>query len=194
MHIDIMSMSAHKVYGPKGIGALYRRRSNPRVLLEPIIYGGGHEKGIRSGSLNVPGIVGFGEALAIAREEMDKENVRFRTWTYNMFDRLRVELGNVELNGHPTQRLAHNLNIYLPGIESRALIVQLPDVAIATGSACTSASVNPSHVIVALGFEPCRAYGSIRISVGRQNTTGEIQRTAKHIIGIVGSLRTIAAT
>jgi len=182
MHIDLLSISAHKVYGPKGIGALYRRRSNPRVLLEPVIYGGGHEKGIRSGTLNVPGIVGLGEAAAIAQKEMAAEDVRFRAWTEEMLARLQAELGDIERNGHPTQRLPHTLNVYIPGVESRALIVQLPDVAIATGSACTSASVAPSHVIMALGFGAGRAHNSIRISVGRFCDETEMRAAATRII------------
>ncbi len=188
MQIDLMSISAHKVYGPKGVGALYRRRSNPRVLLEPIMYGGGHEKGIRSGTLNVPGIVGLGEAAAIAWKEMASEAVRFRQWTDAMFEQLRAELGDVERNGHPTQRLAHTLNVYIPGVESRALIIQLPDVAIATGSACTSASVEPSHVIMALNLNKDRAHDSIRISVGRFTSNEHTLRATKKIAYAVKSI------
>jgi cysteine desulfurase len=194
MHIDLLSISAHKVYGPKGIGALYRRRSNPRVLLEPLFYGGGHEKGIRSGTLNTPGIVGLGEAAAIARQEMAAEDVCFRAWTEEMLARLQAALGDVERNGHPTQRLPHKLNVYIPGVESRALIVQLPDVAIATGSACTSASVAPSHVIAALGFGETRAHGSTRISVGRDTTDARIHQATGRIIAATNHLRALAAS
>lgn len=189
MHIDLMSISAHKVYGPKGIGALYRRRSNPRVLLEPVIYGGGHEKGIRSGTLNVPGIVGLGEAASIAQTEMAAEDVRFRTWTEEMLARLQAELGDVERNGHPTQRLPHTLNIYIPGVESRALIVQLPDVAIATGSACTSASVEPSHVLRALGLTELKAHRSVRLSVGRYTTTEHVKHAVARLLEVSTTLR-----
>lgn len=194
MHIDLLSISAHKVYGPKGIGALYRRRSNPRVLLEPLFYGGGHEKGIRSGTLNTPGIVGLGAAAAIARREMAAEDVRFCAWTEEMFAQLCAELGDVERNGHPTQRLPHTLNVYIPGVESRALIVQLPDVAIATGSACTSASVEPSHVIIALGYPLARAHGSVRIGVGRNTADSCIRLATGRIIAATNHLRTIAAS
>lgn len=188
MNIHIMSVSAHKVYGPKGIGALYRRRSNPRVQLEPVIYGGGHERGLRSGTLNVPAIVGFGEALAIAGREMKKEGEQGRAWITCMFERLQAELGNVLLNGHPTERLLHNLNVSIPGIKARALIPQLKDVALATGSACTSASVEPSHVIRALGFGDERAHSALRISVGRFNTDEQIERATGRIVCAIQSL------
>ncbi|MEF8795163.1 MAG: cysteine desulfurase family protein [Salinivenus sp.] len=159
MNINLMSMSAHKCYGPKGVGALYRRRSRPRVNVTPQMYGGGHERGLRSGTLNVPAIVGFGKAVEIGLKEMEEENERFEAWTDRMFDRLQDELGDVERNGHPEQRLAHNLNVYIPGIESRALIVDLKETAIATGSACTSADVEPSHVITAM-YDDQRAHSS----------------------------------
>ena len=175
MNIDLLSFSAHKVYGPKGIGGLYVRRHNPRVKVSPVIYGGGHELGIRSGTLNVPGIVGMGKALEIARAEMKKEGDKYRQWTQMMFKQLRDQLGDVELNGHPTQRLPHNLNVSIKGIESRSLIVQLKNIAISTGSACTSASVEPSHVILALGFGEERAHSAIRMGVGRKNTDAEVE-------------------
>ncbi len=191
MNIDVMSLSAHKVYGPKGIGALYRRRSNPRVRLEPIIYGGGHERGIRSGTLNVPGIVGFGEALRIAKGGMESEATRFRDWTQRIYRRLVEEIGEVQLNGHPTQRLPHNLSLSLPGIESKALIVGLKGVAISTGSACTSAKVEPSHVILALGFGEERAHNAIRIGVGRFNDGAQIDLAIDRIVDAVQQLQTI---
>jgi cysteine desulfurase len=188
MNIDLMSMSAHKCYGPKGIGALYRRRSRPRVNVKPQMYGGGHERGLRSGTLNVPAIVGFGTAVGIGLKEMDEEKERFEAWTDRMFDHLQDELGDVERNGHPEQRLAHNLNFYIPGIESRALIVDLKETAIATGSACTSADVEPSHVITAMHDEQ-RAHSSVRISVGRANEEEEIDEAAKRIVNAADQLR-----
>ena len=188
MNIDLMSMSAHKCYGPKGIGALYRRRSRPRVNVKPQMYGGGHERGLRSGTLNVPAIVGFGTAVGIGLKEMDEEKERFEAWTDRMFDHLQDELGDVERNGHPEQRLAHNLNFYIPGIESRALIVDLKETAIATGSACTSADVEPSHVITAMHDEQ-RAHSSVRISVGRANEEEEIDEAAKRIANAADQLR-----
>ncbi len=191
MNIHILSLSAHKMYAPKGIGVLYRRRSNPRVQLEPVIYGGGHERGLRSGTLNVPAIVGFGEAARIAKREMMAEDERFRAWTQGMYQRLQQELGDVQLNGHPSKRLPHNLNVSIPGIKARALIPQLKNVAIATGSACTSAEVKPSHVIQALGFGDGRAHSALRISVGRFNTDGEMETAAGKIVMTVKNLRAI---
>lgn len=192
MNIDILSMSAHKIYGPKGIGALYRRRSNPRVNLAPVIYGGGHEKGLRSGTLNVPAIVGFGAAFAIAKREMEVENRKFRAWTDYMLERFQTELtGETLLNGHPIQRLSHNLNVSFSGVESRALIVRLREIAVATGSACTSADVEPSHVITALDVSEDRAYSSIRISVGRFNTDYEIENATSSLRNEVKKLQAL---
>ncbi|MEL6850062.1 MAG: cysteine desulfurase family protein, partial [Bacteroidota bacterium] len=189
MNIDLLSMSAHKVYGPKGVGALYRRRSNPRVRLSPVIYGGGHEKGLRSGTLNVPGIVGFGKAVEIGVASMQAEGAQYREWTTYMFEELKKHLEEVHLNGHPTLRLPNNLNVSIPGIESRALIVQLENIAISTGSACTSAVVEPSHVIMELGFGEKRAHSSIRIGIGRFNSKTKIEQAAKKIIYRISSLR-----
>jgi len=176
MHIDLLSFSAHKIYGPKGVGGLYVRRRNPRVKLAPVIYGGGHERGMRSGTLNVPGIVGMGKAIEVGVKEMRKDAERYRAWTQQMLDQFREHLGeeNVALNGHPTQRLPHNLSVSLKGVESKSLVVQLKDVALSTGSACTTATVEPSHVILALGFGEERAHNTIRIGVGRGNTKEDI--------------------
>ncbi|OQY34318.1 MAG: IscS subfamily cysteine desulfurase [Anaerolineaceae bacterium 4572_5.2] len=192
MNIHILSMSGHKIYGPKGIGALYRRRSNPRVKLEPVIYGGGHERGIRSGTLNVPGIVGFGEALRLAKKEMQKDGKRFQGWTQQIYERLQAELGEVYLNGHPAQRLPNNLNLSLSGIESKALIVKLKGVALSTGSACTSASVEPSHVIKALGFSDGRAHSAIRIGVGRFNNDEQIDLVIARILEAARQLQSLS--
>lgn len=189
MHIDIMSLSAHKIYGPKGVGALYRRRSNPRVLLEPRIYGGGHERGIRSGTSNVPGIVGFGEAVHIAWQEMDPAAQKYRAWTQQMYQQLQEKIAGVQLNGHPTQRLPHNLNMSIQGIDTKALAMNLKDIAISTGSACTSASVEPSHVILALGFGEERAHSAIRVGVGRFNDNLEIDYAKHKIAQTIYSLR-----
>lgn len=191
MNIDILSMSAHKVYGPKGVGALYRRRSNPRVLLEPVLYGGGHERGIRSGTLNVPGIVGFGEALEIAVNEMEVCSLHSHKLLSHLLTQLKCELIGVSLNGHPTVRLPHNLSIVIPGVESRALVVRLRDVALSTGSACTSAKVEPSHVIQALGFGSGRAHNTIRVGVGKFNKIDDINYAAENIIREVRLLQTL---
>ena len=191
MNIDAMSLSAHKVYGPKGIGALYRRRSNPRVKLEPRIYGGGHERGIRSGTLNVPAIVGFGKALEIAGQEMASDAKRFRTWTQQMYQRLKEEIGRIQLNGHPTRRLPNNLNVSLLGIDAKALVMNLRNVALSTGSACTSASPEPSHAILALGFGEERAHCAIRVSVGRFNSDQQVYMAINHLIGSMKKLQGI---
>ncbi len=182
MNIDIMSISAHKIYGPKGIGVLFRRRSNPRANLSPRIYGGGHERGLRSGTLNVPGIVGFGEALAIAKEGLVKEADRLTHLRDSMLQMLQEGLGEIQLNGHPTQRLPHNLNISISRIESKALIPKLGGVALSTGSACTTAQVEPSHVIEALGFGSDRAHSALRISFGRSNDISQTEKAAQLII------------
>jgi cysteine desulfurase len=190
--VHLASLSAHKMYGPKGVGALYRRKSTPRVELHPILFGGGHERGLRSGTLNVPAIVGFGEAARVAKREMGTLAEQHRAWTDQLLTTFQERLGDVELNGHPTERLPHNLNVHFPGIESRALIVELQGVALATGSACTSASVEPSHVIRALGFGDTRAHQSVRLSVGRANTDLHITTAASRIADAVEALRSFS--
>ncbi|MBN1877910.1 MAG: cysteine desulfurase [Anaerolineae bacterium] len=194
LHIDAMSLSAHKIYGPKGIGALYRRRSNPRVLLEPRIYGGGHERGIRSGTLNVPGIVGFGEAVQIAQWEMNEAASKYRAWTQQMYQQLQEKIEGVQLNGHPTQRLPHNLNVSIQGVDAKTLVMHLKDIAISTGSACTATSPGPSHVILALGFGEKRADSAIRIGVGRSNDDQAIEFSTRHIIQLGLELRQLIRT
>jgi cysteine desulfurase len=193
MNIDLMSFSAHKVNGPKGIGAIYVRRRNPKVKLSPIIFGGGHERGMRSGTLNVPGIVGFGKALEIARNEMDKETTRFTQWTKQMFEAFKDRLsGNMQLNGHPTRRLPHNLNLFFEGIESKALIPSVrAELAISAGSACTSDLVEPSHVLMSLGFGESRAHSSIRFGLGRYNTEEEIQYVMEKIPAAINQLQRV---
>ncbi len=175
MSIDLLSLSAHKVYGPKGAGALYVRKRGPRVRLAEQMHGGGHERGMRSGTLNVPGIVGLGKALDIAEREMKPEAERLRTLRDRLWTGLQFELNDVRLNGHPTQRLPHNLSVAIWGVESKSLLVQLKhDVALSTGSACTTAKVEPSHVIMALGYEEKRAHYSLRFGLGRQNTEADV--------------------
>lgn len=190
MNIDLMSISAHKVYGPKGIGALYIRSRNPRVKPDPIIFGGGQERNIRSGTLNVPGIIGLGKALEIAKQEMNYENEIFREWTKGMFDLFEKTGG--KLNGHPTKRLHHNLNVYFRGVESKAVINSISSkVAISAGSACTTQIVEPSHVILALGYDEERAHSSIRIGLGRFNTKEEVNYAQETIISAVENLSKI---
>ncbi len=190
MNIDLMSISAHKVYGPKGIGVLYIRSRNPRVKPDPIIFGGGQERNIRSGTLNVPGIIGLSKALEIAKQEMNSENERFGKWTKGMLE-LFEEIGG-KLNGHPTKRLPHNLNIYFKGVESKAVINSISSkVAISAGSACTTQMVEPSHVILALGYEEERAHSSIRFGLGRFNIKQEIDYAQEAIVSAVENLSKI---
>jgi len=190
LNIDLMSFSSHKIYGPKGIGALYVRSISPRVKLNSIVYGGGQERGIRSGTLNVPGIVGFAKAIEIAVEEMEFENIQFKKWTGMMFGELS-KVG-AKLNGHPTNRLAHNLNIRFEGIESKAIINSVSKkIAISAGSACTTQLVEPSHVLLALGLSEDQTHSAIRIGCGRFNTHNEIQITIDVIQDCVESLTKI---
>ena len=192
MNIDLMSFSAHKMYGPKGIGALYVRGINPRVKPNAIMHGGGQERNIRSGTSNVPGIVGFGRAAEIAVKEMDAENRRFREWNGAMLSSFEG-IGGL-LNGHPTDRLAHNLNVCFPKIESKAIINSVSkEIAISAGSACTTQTVEPSHVLLALGHDEARAHSSIRIGMGRFNKDRDIDLCIQRITGSVSSLRGITA-
>ncbi|MFW6116329.1 MAG: cysteine desulfurase family protein, partial [bacterium] len=184
-------VSAHKVYGPKGVGALYRRRSNPRVNLEPRIYGGGQERGIRSGTLNVPGIVGLGEAMQIAHQEMGDAAAQCRSWTQQMYRQLEEEIQGIQLNGHPTGRLPSNLNVSIPDIDARALVMNLKNTVVSTGSACSAASLEPSHVILALGHGEERAHSAIRIGVGRSNDDDQIALATARITGSVERLRAL---
>lgn len=191
--IDLMSISGHKVYAPKGVGAIYRRRSNPRVNLSPVIYGGGHEKGLRSGTLNVPGIVGLGKAVEISVKEMKTSGKKYQELTSYIFNEIATNFQGVQINGHPTKRLSNNLSLYIPGLESRALIVQLKNVAISTGSACTTSEVEPSHVIMALSGSEERAHSTIRIGLGRSNTKEEIIEATKQIIASIKSLQLLSS-
>lgn len=184
MNIDMMSISAHKMYGPKGIGALYVRSIKPRVKIEPIIHGGGQERNIRSGTMNVSGIVGFGKAIEIAVKEMDSESKRFKEW----FDFMLKEFEKIggKLNGHPKNRLSHNLNVYFPGIESKSIINSISkEIAISAGSACTTQIVEPSHVLLALGLDNNLSHSSIRIGFGRFNKLEEIKITTDKICNVI---------
>ena len=167
--VDLLSASAHKFCGPKGTGLLYVRRRNPRVRCEPVLHGGGHEQGLRSGTLNVPGIVGFGAAAAIALKESPSEQPRVRA----LRDRLEKGLG-VEVNGHPEQRLAHTTNLSFAGVDADALMKAVPEIAVSSSSACTSALMQPSYVLGAMGCDEDRIKGSLRFSLGRFTTEAEI--------------------
>ena len=180
LNIDLMSFSSHKIYGPKGIGALYTRSVLPRVKLDPVLYGGGQEKHVRSGTLNVPGIVGFARAVEISQDEMESENLRFRRWNEQMYGTL--SLNDAKLNGHLTKRLTHNLNIRFDGIDGKAIINSISKrLAISAGSACTTQTVEASHVLLALGLTEEQAHSSIRIGYGRFNTDDEIVTATEHI-------------
>jgi cysteine desulfurase len=180
MNIDLLACSAHKLYGPKGIGALYCRRSLPRVPILPIIDGGGQERGLRSGTLNVPGIVGFAKAVEISIREMKLEQDRLRKLRDAFLEKIRSALPDIRLNGHPESRLAGNLNICIPGVESEALIIALTnEIAISTGSACTTAAVELSHVLQALGLPENSIHSSVRIGLGRSTTLEEIEYASK---------------
>lgn len=170
MGIHMLSLSGHKVYGPKGVGVLYRKKSNPRVRLSPVIYGGGHEHGLRSGTLNVPAIVGFGKAAEIAAARRETDAAHYRELTSAMFTEMQRRNPAITLNGPAigSERLPNNLNVHIPGVESKSVIVRMKDIAaISAGSACTTASVEPSHVLMALGYGAERAHQSIRMGVGK---------------------------
>ncbi|NEO47588.1 MAG: aminotransferase class V-fold PLP-dependent enzyme [Moorea sp. SIO4A3] len=189
MKIDLMSLTAHKIYGPKGIGALYVRRRNPRVRLAPQLHGGGHERGMRSGTLYTPQIVGFAKAVELGLEEQPSESQRLIELREGLWTTLS-KLESIQINGHPTQRLSGNLNISVEGVDGAALLLGLqPVAAVSSGSACSSATVAPSHVLLALGHPENLAYASIRFGIGRFNTMAEISLVAEHTITTIQSLR-----
>jgi len=189
MKIDLLSMTAHKMYGPKGIGALYVRRKKPRVRLSPIMFGGGHERGMRSGTLNVTGIVGFAKALELSMDEMASEAERLIGLRQRLFDRLTSELDYIFLNGHPTDRLPNNLNVSFAYVEGESLMMGVSELAVSSGSACTSASLEPSYVLRALGVGDDLAHSSIRFGMGRFTTVEEVDYTADQIVSAVKRLR-----
>jgi cysteine desulfurase len=189
MKIDLMSLTAHKVYGPKGIGALYVRRRQPRVQLAPQLHGGGHERGLRSGTLYTPQIVGFAKAVQLAIEEMPSESERLRGLRDRLWQSLQT-LDGIRLNGHAAQRLPGNLNVSVDGVDGQALLLALqPAIAISSGSACTSAKIEPSHVLQALGLPESLAYASLRFGIGRFNTQEQIDRAAQWTIQSIRALR-----
>ena len=189
MGIDLMSFSAHKIYGPKGIGALYVRRKSPRVRLEPMIYGGGHERGMRSGTLPVPLIVGFGKACELCEQEMATESVRMAKMRDRLQEGIMSAMDEVYLNGHPTERLPGNLNISFAYVEGEALLMGVKEIALSSGSACTSATLEPSYVLRALGVGSDLAHSSIRFGIGRFNTDEEIEYTIDRMLKAVTHLR-----
>jgi cysteine desulfurase len=191
-NIDVMSISAHKMYGPKGVGALYVRRKNPRVQISAIIDGGGHERGMRSGTLNVPGIVGLGKACAIATEEMPKESCHLAGLRNRLRDKIMGRLDEVYINGTMEHRLPGNLNISFAYVEGESLLMGINDIAVSSGSACTSATLEPSYVLKALGTGDDLAHSSIRFGLGRFNTEAEVDYVADRVVETVQRLRELS--
>jgi cysteine desulfurase len=191
-NIDLMSISAHKMYGPKGVGALYVRRKNPRVQISAIIDGGGHERGMRSGTLNVPGIVGLGKACALASEEMAQESCKLAGMRNRLRDKIMGRLDEVYINGSWEHRLPHNLNISFAYVEGESLLMGINDIAVSSGSACTSATLEPSYVLKALGTGDDLAHSSIRFGIGRFNTEAEVDYVADRVVETVSRLRELS--
>ena len=203
MNVDLASFTAHKMYGPKGVGALYVRARKPRLRLQPLFYGGGHERGMRSGTLNVPGIAGFGKAVEISLAERDAEAGRLRLLRQRLFEGIVAEIQGVSVNGPALPalaadgslpagedgRLPGNLNLSFEGVEGEALLMGLKDVAVSSGSACTSASLQPSHVLKAIGVPDALAHASIRFGLGRPNTAEEVDFTVGAVAAAVRRLR-----
>jgi cysteine desulfurase len=192
MNIDLLSLSAHKIYGPKGVGALYVRRQNPRVKIAAQIDGGGHERGMRSGTLNVPGIVGLGEACEISGLEMVAEAERLAALRDRLKEKLEFGLESVQVNGTMTSRLPGNLNMSFLHVEGEALLMGIDDVAVSSGSACTSAAIEPSYVLKAIGLDDDQAHSSIRFGLGRFNTMAEVDYVANKVIDVVKNLRELS--
>jgi len=192
MNASLLSLTAHKIYGPKGVGALYVRRRNPRVQLSAIIDGGGHERGMRSGTLNVPGIVGFGKACELAMQEMAEESKRLAALRDRLKARLTKDLDEVFVNGSEEHRLPGNLNMSFAYVEGESLLMGINDIAVSSGSACTSATLEPSYVLKALGTGDDLAHSSIRFGIGRFNTQAEVDYAADRLVEVVRRLRELS--
>jgi len=192
MGIDLLSLSGHKIYGPKGVGALYVRSKRPKVRVSPIIDGGGHERGMRSGTLNVPGIVGLGKACQIAMHELTREAARLSELRARLKDGIFGQLDEVYLNGHPTERLPGNLNLSFAHVEGESLMMALKEIAVSSGSACTSAALEPSYVLRALGVPEELAHTSIRFGLGRFNTEEEVDYAIRRVVEEVTRLRALS--
>ncbi|NUP96720.1 MAG: IscS subfamily cysteine desulfurase [Planctomycetaceae bacterium] len=191
-HVDLLCLSGHKIYGPKGVGILYVRRRNPRVRLVAQMDGGGHERGMRSGTLNVPSIVGLGKACELARQELPSEAARTAALRDHLEKRIFAELDFVHLNGNREHRLPNNLNVSFAYVEGESLIMGISDVAVSSGSACTSASLEPSHVLRAMDVGEDLAHSSIRFGIGRFTTQEEVDFAASSVIGAVKRLRELS--
>jgi len=192
MNIDLMSFTAHKMYGPKGVGALYVRKKSPRVKLSEQMHGGGHERGMRSGTLNVPGIVGFGKACEICKNEMEEESKRLIYLRDKMINTFLTRVKYSYLNGHPTERLPHNVNVSFEYVEGEGLMMGIKDLAVSSGSACTSATLEPSYVLKALGRGDELAHSSIRYGLGRFTTEEEVDFAIEQTIETVDHLRELS--
>ncbi|MCZ2153489.1 MAG: aminotransferase class V-fold PLP-dependent enzyme, partial [Bryobacterales bacterium] len=191
-NVDLLSISAHKMYGPKGEGALYVRRKGPRVQVTAQIDGGGHERGMRSGTLNVPGIVGLGKACELCQQEMAEESTRLAGLRDRLLNRILAGLDEVYVNGSMEHRLPHNLNVSFAYVEGESLLMGIHDIAVSSGSACTSATLEPSYVLKALGKGDDLAHSSIRFGLGRFTTEEEVDYAADSIIRIVEKLRELS--
>jgi len=189
MGIDLLALSAHKFYGPKGVGALYVRSRKPQVKISPLQHGGGQEKGIRPGTLNVPGIVGLGEACRLARDELAAEASRLLALRERLHQGITSRLGGVKLNGHPEARLPGTLNLSFEGVDGAALLVSLPELAVSSGSACTTGSVEPSYVLKAMGVPDSLAVATIRFGLGRYTTEEEVDTAALRVAQVVEKMR-----
>ena len=192
MGIDLLSLSGHKIYGPKGVGALYVRSKRPKVRVSPIIDGGGHERGMRSGTLNVPGIVGLGKACQISMHELTREAARLTELRARLKDGIFGQLDEVYVNGHPTERLPGNLNVSFAHVEGESLMMALKEIAVSSGSACTSAALEPSYVLRALGIPEELAHTSIRFGLGRFNTEEEVDYAIRRVVEEVTRLRALS--
>ncbi len=191
-NIDLLSLSGHKMYGPKGVGALYVRRRRPRVRLTAIIEGGGQERGMRSGTLNVPGIVGLGKACELCAQEMDSERERLFKLRVKLEQGITSQLDHVQINGHAEKRLAHLTNISYGFVEGESMMMAIKDIAVSSGSACTSASLEPSYVLKSLGVGDDLAHSSLRMSLGRWSTEEEVDYTIEKVVEAVKKLRELS--
>jgi len=187
--VDLMSFTGHKMYAPKGVGALYVRRRAPRIDVAPLFHGGGHERGMRSGTLNVPGIVGFGRAAEINAAELPAEAVRLAALRDRLFERLSAALPGVGLNGPREGRLPHNLNVHFTGVEGGSILMAIDDIALSSGSACSSGSVEPSYVLKAIGLGDALALASVRFGLGRFTTDAEVDYAADKVAKVIAQLR-----
>jgi cysteine desulfurase len=192
MGVDLLSISGHKLYGPKGVGALYVRRRGPRVRLAAQLHGGGHERDLRSGTLNVPGIVGLGAACQLAGELMAQESPRQAALRDRLEQRLTERIPFIKRNGHPVERLPNTSNLSFAYVEGEALMMKVKEIAVSTGSACSSASAEGSHVLAAMGVPESLAHASLRFSLGRGNTAGHIDYAVDRVVRAVAELREIS--